>query len=773
MPGTSAPVEVQRPCPVCGGVRARLLCAQMLARFEDSPLSGDQRIVWCEICGMVYADTAQTQRQYDEYYRHCSKYDDQRTGGAGAESGWEALRVGAIAANVQRWFPDPAARLLDAGSGRGDVLALLQKAGYTNLAALDPSPGSVRRIARDLGIEARTGSLHDPGFPPGSFDGVILAGVLEHVLDLTTALRRLGALLRPGGRLYIEVPDAMRYIEQLASPFQDFNLEHLNHFTLISLPQLLSANGFTCLAAEAKPAVGKFSSEVREITGLFVPGPRPATPPPLRRDDEILPCLETYVARSRESFDRLDAWLSTTLAEHPRLLAWGTGQFALKLLGMTRLREAGIVAFADGNPVHHGRRIAGAPVVPPEEIGRWPYPILITSILHAPEIEDRIRNQLRLPNPILVLPDPATEAGRRRLGLKGVIPPGLKRYDETKRLRILADCLPLATPFTVGIDPCNVCNFQCRFCPTGHPQLLRQVNRPTGRMPLELFRKIIDDLKEFPDKVKRLYLYHEGEPLLNPQLPEMIAYARQAGVAESIQTTTNGALLTRGLARALIEAGLDLIRISVEHVTDEGYRELTRTFADYDLVRRNVEMLFEERNRAGSRLQIHPKIMDVGLTSEQLEKFRRDFQPISDLLNIQQLTGMPNAHLFDFTLGTHPTEGSEGAPLKPDRLVCAQPFYVMLVKFAGVTVACSEDWTWEAVTGDVTRQSMSEIWNGERLRQFRLMQLRGERHTVNCCRGCPFVQGLPMENDLDASRDRLLERYGPASPAGAPGGSQP
>ena len=353
----------------------------------------------------------------------------------------------------------------------------------------------------------------------------------------------------------------------------------------------------------------------------------------------------------------------------------------------------------------------------------------------------------------------SSKSRNKRIGLRGIIPDNLKRYDETKRLRILADCLPLATPFTVGIDPCNLCNFRCRFCPTGHPQLLRTVKRPSGSMKYDLFRKIVDDLHAFPDKIKRLYLYHEGEPLLNPRLPEMVAYAKKADVAESIQVTTNGALLTRKIARALIEAGLDLIRISVEHVSNEGYRELTETFGDYDLIRRNVEVLFEERERIGSRMQIHPKIIDIGLTTEQLEKFRDDFLPISDQMNIQQLTGMPNPSLFDFTLGSNPTEGSEGAPLKPDRLICAQPFYVMLVKYSGITVACSEDWSWEAVTGDARRERMIDIWNGESLRQFRLKQLRGERGSIRCCSDCPFVQGLPMENDLDERRNHLLPFY--------------
>ena len=62
------------------------------------------------------------------------------------------------------------------------------------------------------------------------------------------------------------------------------------------------------------------------------------------------------------------------------------------------------------------------------------------------------------------------------------------------------------------------CNFRCTFCPTGDYELLKSVSRPLGVMPYELFCKIIDDLKEFPEKLKSLRLYKDGEPFLNKNL---------------------------------------------------------------------------------------------------------------------------------------------------------------------------------------------------------------------------------------------------------------
>ena len=53
------------------------------------------------------------------------------------------------------------------------------------------------------------------------------------------------------------------------------------------------------------------------------------------------------------------------------------------------------------------------------------------------------------------------------------------------------------------------------------------------------YKKIIDDCKGFPEKIKVLRLYKEGEPLVNKRLPEMIEYATKSGMFETIDFTTN------------------------------------------------------------------------------------------------------------------------------------------------------------------------------------------------------------------------------------------
>ena len=66
----------------------------------------------------------------------------------------------------------------------------------------------------------------------------------------------------------------------------------------------------------------------------------------------------------------------------------------------------------------------------------------------------------------------------------------------------LGEKAPLPGPMLMYLEPTNLCNIRCAFCPTGDKPLLKQVGRPGGVMKWELFTKIVDDLKQFPQKLK-------------------------------------------------------------------------------------------------------------------------------------------------------------------------------------------------------------------------------------------------------------------------------
>ncbi|MBN1902869.1 SPASM domain-containing protein, partial [Candidatus Sumerlaeota bacterium] len=89
-----------------------------------------------------------------------------------------------------------------------------------------------------------------------------------------------------------------------------------------------------------------------------------------------------------------------------------------------------------------------------------------------------------------------------------------------KILRARTDYIP-AFPVCANIDPSNVCNLKCPFCPVGSGEL---DHAPRGFMPLERFERIMERLGPY---LIHLDLYRYGEPLLNPDIVKMIEWASQ------------------------------------------------------------------------------------------------------------------------------------------------------------------------------------------------------------------------------------------------------
>ena len=65
----------------------------------------------------------------------------------------------------------------------------------------------------------------------------------------------------------------------------------------------------------------------------------------------------------------------------------------------------------------------------------------------------------------------------------------------------IKDNLPYNVPYQIYIDPSNLCNFKCNFCPTGNTKLMKNIQRPAGMMKMATFKKFIDDTKLPPKEI--------------------------------------------------------------------------------------------------------------------------------------------------------------------------------------------------------------------------------------------------------------------------------
>lgn len=320
-----------------------------------------------------------------------------------------------------------------------------------------------------------------------------------------------------------------------------------------------------------------------------------------------------------------------------------------------------------------------------------------------------------------------------------------------KKRESLSELIPLETPFTLLIEPANLCTLACKFCPTGDTSLLRKFNRPQGMMDYKLFKKIIDDLKTFNSKLKKLYLYKDGEPLLNPRLVDMVQYTKNMDVAEEIRLTTNGTLLNPKMNRELIKAGLDLIQISINATSDEGYKKICNRKISYKKLIENITDFYNNRGSC----QMHIKFLDCNRSAEDRTKFIKDFEKISTSINIETLHGWSASDAKDFTLNIEPATTPDGVPFVPKE-VCPFPFFSLSVNFNGTVSICCVDWSHGTVVGDLKKQSLREVWTGKKLYDFRVMHLKKERCRNRACKDCQYI--LTASDCIDDKAPEILQR---------------
>lgn len=154
----------------------------------------------------------------------------------------------------------------------------------------------------------------------------------------------------------------------------------------------------------------------------------------------------------------------------------------------------------------------------------------------------------------------------------------------------LQEVVPLKTPYMIFIDPCGACNFACNFCPCNNTNY-RNKDRHTI-MSMDLFSKIVEDLKEFEDPIRVVSLHALGEPLMNNHFCEMVRLLKKEKVCNEVRAFTNGSLLSPELNTELANSGLDLLKISIESLYEVDYREKHGVNINIEKLRENISDLY-------------------------------------------------------------------------------------------------------------------------------------------------------------------------------------
>ena len=211
-------------------------------------------------------------------------------------------------------------------------------------------------------------------------------------------------------------------------------------------------------------------------------------------------------------------------------------------------------------------------------------------------------------------------------------------------------------PTFLTIEPSNICQLACPQCPVGiakkHPK------GDTGTSPRNPFPNypisLLADTFRYAHTVQ---FYFQGEPLLNPRLPELIREVAQQGLYTIV--STNAQALDRAMAKRLVVSGLHRIIISMDGLSQSSY-EAYRKGGSVEKARAAIRYLREEREIARRQRLIsgdYPIIELQCLLLRSNEREQALMRKTYRLLGADRLT-FTTAQFYDYQYGN---------PLMPTR----------------------------------------------------------------------------------------------------------
>jgi SAM-dependent methyltransferase len=245
---------MSEPCAACGSqalvphlrVRGEIGDEGLIPTTKEFGTAlGD--IVRCEVCSHMQLDRFPTEDELDAAYAEAESdaYVEEEAG--------QRHSFAAVLERIERYTAERGA-LLDVGCWVGFLLAEARDRGWREPIGIEPSTFASDYARERLGLDVRTEELFTADLPTAHFDVVVMGDVLEHLTRANAALDRVTELLRPGGVLALELPDAgSRVATLLGRRWWSVIPTHVHYFTRASAETMLRRDGYEPLYVATDP----------------------------------------------------------------------------------------------------------------------------------------------------------------------------------------------------------------------------------------------------------------------------------------------------------------------------------------------------------------------------------------------------------------------------------------------------------------------------------------------------------------------------------------
>ena len=386
--------HTNRLCPICHSSKSSLIKKINFSLFEGHPMQGGYDLVQCQDCSFIYADTKVSQVELDDYYSNLSKYESKEISTGGGYNDYDRNRLIDTAKYIASKFDDKTLAIADVGCAIGGLLEQLKNEGFKNITGIDPSISCVNITKNEKGINCLHASLFELDDTFGKYDLVILSHVWEHILDLDAALKSIEKILKPNGCIYVECPNAMNYKNVIHAPYQEFNTEHINHFSTGSFFNFFGSRGYSLLDKGIRIMKIASNNDYDAVYSLFRKN-LDGSKSDLVFDKEILPSIKAYLDESDLTYKNIIDKIKSVAAHDEDIAFVGIGQFAFKLLQTVKELEIknNLILF-DNNTLNVGKIINESIVLSGKDLisnyKKNKFNIIITSLIYQNEIANNL-----------------------------------------------------------------------------------------------------------------------------------------------------------------------------------------------------------------------------------------------------------------------------------------------------------------------------------------------------------------------------------------------
>ncbi|MFA5779077.1 MAG: SPASM domain-containing protein [Elusimicrobiota bacterium] len=303
-------------------------------------------------------------------------------------------------------------------------------------------------------------------------------------------------------------------------------------------------------------------------------------------------------------------------------------------------------------------------------------------------------------------------------------------------------------PIIYNIETTNACNMKCKMCPR-----TTMMTRPVENIEKETFIKIVDQINPFSKEqwnswenfVEKKYgisrndmsenhfflyiipkviqLHGYGDPLLDKNMAYYIKTLNEKGFFSYF--SCNPVNIDVEKTVQMFKNGLDYIKYSIETVDDMIHKQIRGEASNFSTGYKKIMQLLEIKKKEKYKTVIIITMLDLNRSNQK-----------EDFLNLKKAFEEADVYIYLKSEDTqwyrkdyHPTCSVHWTEF------CQHPWASMTIKSNGEVAMCMEDFNNEIILGDAKKETLYDIWNGEKYIKFRRDHFnvtRGIRCTERC-----------------------------------------